>query len=339
MPLISVIVPVYKVEKYLDRCLTSIVEQTFSDFELILVDDGSPDQCPEMCENWKVKDQRIRVIHQKNQGLSAARNAGIRIAKGDYLTFIDSDDWVMPTMLGDLLSLIKKYDADISVCGFIATDRAIKGISNNKDCKETVYSQREFMNVILRVNSNRCIHYAWGKLYKRSVIDMKNHYPIGMLNEDVEGMFKAVIASKRIVETTKIGYFYYENNESISRKKFGANFLCLHEVWRRILRLSKESAPLYYEYVKYNYQRSDFTILMDMILYGDKETDKKYASERVRINKRLRNNVNDLLKSPMQKNRKIMLLLVAYAYMPSKNIIRTCHTNLVRKLRRNGNRK
>lgn len=322
MPLISVIVPVYNVEAYLDRCVKSILRQTFKEFELILVDDGSPDKCPSMCDEWSKKDDRICVIHQKNQGLSAARNAGIRIAKGDYLTFIDSDDWITPTMLYDLVALIRKYDADISVCSFITTDHVIMELTNQTNCKETVYSQQEFMNVILRVNSNRCIHYAWGKLYKRSVIDMENHYPVGMLNEDVEGMFKAVIASEKVVETTKVGYFYYENNESISRKKFGANFLCLNEVWKRILKLSKENAPIYYEYVKYNYQRSDFTILMDMILYGDEETDKKYASERGLITKRLRNNVNDLLKSPMQNNRKALMLLVVYAYTPTKQLFR-----------------
>lgn len=322
MPLISVIVPVYKVEKYLDRCINSIVGQSFTDFELILVDDGSPDKCPDLCEKWKKKDTRIKVIHQKNQGLSAARNTGIRLAKGDYLTFIDSDDWITGTMLEDLLKLIQKYDADISICDFIPTDHIIKELAD-KELKETVYSQEEFMKVILRVNSNRCIHYAWGKLYKRSVIDMKDHYPVGMLNEDVEGMFKAVIAAEKIVETNKVGYFYYENNESISRKKFGKNFLSLHEVWKRILIISKEKTPRYYNYVMYNYKRSDFTILMDMILYGDHATDQKYVAERKEIITRLRKSTAYLLKSPMKMNRKVMMLAVAFGYTPFKTTVRT----------------
>ena len=109
MPKISVIVPVYKVEKYLDRCVRSVLAQTFRDFELILVDDGSPDSCPQMCDDWAKKDSRIKVIHQNNQGLSAARNTGIRAASGEYINFIDSDDWVADTLLSDLYRLLIKW--------------------------------------------------------------------------------------------------------------------------------------------------------------------------------------------------------------------------------------
>ena len=321
MPLISVIVPVYNVEKYLDRCVKSILRQTYKDFELILVDDGSPDKCPSMCDEWAKKDKRIHVIHQANQGLSAARNAGIRIAEGEYLTFVDSDDWISQTMLEDLVNLILKNDADISICNFVPTDR-MTDIPLRDSYQETVYTQEEFLKIILRVSGNRCIHYAWGKLYKKSVIDPKAHYPVGLLNEDVEGMFKAVIAAEKIVETDKIGYFYYENHESISRKKFGVNFLCLHEVWDRILRISKEEAPQYYDAVLYNYKRSDFTILMDMILYGDRETDQAFAAERNEIILSLRKNIAYLLGSPMKMNRKVMMLAVAYSYTPFKASLR-----------------
>lgn len=325
MPLISVIVPVYKVEKYLDRCLTSIVSQTFGDFELILIDDGSPDNCPQKCDEWKKRDERITVIHQKNSGLSAARNSGIRIAKGSYFTFVDSDDWVSQTMLADLYELIVKYDADIAICDFVKADKEIV-IEDKAKFVETVYSQEEFMKVIMRVTGNRCIHYAWGKLYRKKVIDSDSHYPVGMLNEDVEGMFKAVIESQKIVETTKIGYYYFENHESISRRKFGDNFLCLHDVWRRILELSDNRAPEYHDYVEYNYVRSDFTILMDLILYGDKDIDKKYKTDKDVILKRLRKNVRYLLHSPMKRNRKIMLIFVAYTFNPFKAIVRVFYS-------------
>lgn len=260
MDLISAIVPVYNVEKYLYRCVDSILKQTYENFELILIDDGSPDNCSQMCDELSEKDSRIKVIHQENQGLSAARNSGIKIAKGNYLTFIDSDDWISNTMFEDLINLIKEKNADISICNFIVTDgNAI--YKKNTKAEEKLYSKDEFMKIILRVNSNRCIHYAWGKLYKKDVIDKNEHYPVGMLNEDVEGMFKAVLKSEKIAETNKIGYFYYENSESISRKKFGENFLSLHHVWERILEISQNSAPEYVDYVKYNLIRSDFTIL------------------------------------------------------------------------------
>ena len=114
--MISIIVPVYKVEKYLDRCIESVLAQTYTDFELILVDDGSPDNCPAMCDAWAEKDSRIRVIHKPNGGLSSARNAGLDIMKGEYVTFIDSDDTVLPNYLERLLTALTVNSADVSVC-------------------------------------------------------------------------------------------------------------------------------------------------------------------------------------------------------------------------------
>ncbi|MBQ6857596.1 MAG: glycosyltransferase, partial [Lachnospiraceae bacterium] len=111
MDLISIIVPVYKVEMYLDRCVRSLVEQSYTNLEIILVDDGSPDNCGIMCDRWTEKDRRIKVIHKKNGGLSDARNAGLRIAAGEYIAFVDSDDWIEPEMYGHMLGLMGKYDA------------------------------------------------------------------------------------------------------------------------------------------------------------------------------------------------------------------------------------
>lgn len=321
MALISVIVPVYRVEAFLDRCINSIIHQTFKDFEVILVDDGSPDNCPKMCDEWAEKDNRIAVLHCKNQGLSAARNAGIRIAKGEYLTFIDSDDWIADTMLEDLLTLIQKSKADIAICDFIRTD-GTKQIKNPSGTEEHIYTKDEFIKIIMKVNGNRNIHYAWAKLYTRKTIDFESHYPVGMLNEDVEGMFKAVIRADTIAETNKIGYCYYENPDSISRKKFGKNFLCLPEVWERVLKIAETDAPEYLDYVNYNLMRIDFTVLMDMILYGDKETDEKYAAERIELKKRLSGNMKKLLSGYAPLNRKLLMILICYCYPPTKLLLR-----------------
>ena len=116
--LISVIVPVYKVEKYLNKCVQSIVNQTYKNLEIILVDDGSPDNCPEMCDEWAKKDSRIKVIHQENAGLAEARNSGISVATGEFFMFIDSDDHAEPDMIELLLNLSMEYNADVSSCGF-----------------------------------------------------------------------------------------------------------------------------------------------------------------------------------------------------------------------------
>ena len=126
MPAISVIVPVYKVEKYIHRCVDSILGQTFTDYELILVDDGSPDNCGAICDEYAVKDSRIVVIHQENGGLSAARNTGIdwSFANSDsrWLTFIDSDDWVHPEYLQRLLAAAVEHNVSVSICGYAQTE-------------------------------------------------------------------------------------------------------------------------------------------------------------------------------------------------------------------------
>ena len=114
MPELSIIVPVYKVEPYLRRCIDSILAQTFRDFELILIDDGSPDNCGAICDEYAAKDSRIIVIHQKNQGVSAARNAGLDIAKGTYLGFVDSDDWIEPEMYETMIATAKEKQVDVS---------------------------------------------------------------------------------------------------------------------------------------------------------------------------------------------------------------------------------
>ena len=115
-PLISVIVPIYNVEEYLNRCVESIVNQTYQKLEIILVDDGSPDNCPRMCDDWAKKDSRIKVIHKENGGLSDARNAGMKITTGEYISFIDSDDYIETCMIEILYEAIKKYDCDIASC-------------------------------------------------------------------------------------------------------------------------------------------------------------------------------------------------------------------------------
>jgi len=126
IPLISIIVPVYKVEQYLHRCVDSILSQTYDNFELILIDDGSPDGCPAICDEYTKNDSRVHVIHQVNQGLAEVRNVGVKQAHGEYIAFIDSDDFVSPNYIETLYSGVVDYDADISICSF----SKVRSISN-----------------------------------------------------------------------------------------------------------------------------------------------------------------------------------------------------------------
>ena len=144
-PLISVIVPVYKVEKYLDRCINSIVNQTYRNLEIILVDDGSPDNCPAMCDEWAQKDPRIRVIHNPHKGLGSARNTGIDAARGSLIGFVDSDDYVYPNMYQRLYELMTENDADLSVCEYTRVDEEGRKISDNSNKLPAGLTTGEYM--------------------------------------------------------------------------------------------------------------------------------------------------------------------------------------------------
>lgn len=134
--LISVVVPVYKAEKYIDECIESIVNQTYRNLEIILVDDGSPDRCPKICDEWAFRDERIKVIHQTNKGAAAARNAGIKVASGQYIGFVDSDDYIDKTMYEVLYEGIGKSDAQISCCYFV------REYGNGADSTEYTFNEK-----------------------------------------------------------------------------------------------------------------------------------------------------------------------------------------------------
>ncbi len=212
MPLLSVIVPVYKVEKYIKRCVDSILNQSYKDFELILVDDGSPDNCGKICDEYELIDKRIIVVHKKNGGLSDARNAGIEIMKGQYVTFIDSDDFIHKETFSTLMENIEKENADISICSFLRTSDNVFETSISKDY--TIYSGKESVIQMYVNPESICFITAWGKIYKSSLF--KNiRYPKGKLHEDEFTTYKLLYSSKRVVFTNNKFYFYYINPESI----------------------------------------------------------------------------------------------------------------------------
>lgn len=212
--LISVVVPVYKVEEYLSRCVDSILRQTFTDFELILVDDGSPDNCGKMCDEYAKSDNRVTVIHRKNGGLSAARNSGIEWAfnnsDSEWITFIDSDDWVHADYLKILLDYAQKFNTEVSICDFLRTSDYIADDVLKEKLKVHKYSSEDFF-----VNRNLNAVVAWGKLYKKYFFkDIR--YPEGRLHEDEFTTYKILFQCKDICFVDEVLYYYFINPESIT---------------------------------------------------------------------------------------------------------------------------
>lgn len=209
--MISVIVPIYKVEKYLKRCVNSLLAQSYSDFELILVDDGSPDNCGNICEEYAAKDKRIRVIHKENGGLSDARNAGLGIANGEYIAFVDSDDWVATNYLETLLKVIELTDSDICECEVLKTTGEIEKYENSKE-KYTSYSSEKALELLI---CDKILHqYVWNKLYKRSCLK-GIPFAVGKINEDEFWTYQVFGNARRITKISNVLYYYFQRGSSI----------------------------------------------------------------------------------------------------------------------------
>ena len=212
---ISIIVPVYKTERFLNACIASILAQTFTDFELILVDDGSPDNCPALCDAAAAKDSRIRVIHQQNKGLSGARNAGIEIARGNWLSFIDSDDSVDKTFCEKLYHAVKKYGTKMAVSNILYLE-ADGSVSVYKDLPlvDEVLTREEYAH---RIRSTPLVH-ATTKLYSRDIFETFR-FPVGKLYEDACILPDLL---EKITETVCVAeplYHYRINPASIMHRK------------------------------------------------------------------------------------------------------------------------
>lgn len=212
---ISVIVPIYNVKEYLERCVESIITQTYEKMEIILVDDGSTDGCRELCDSYKNKDKRIKVIHQENQGLSGARNAGIDIARGKYIVFIDSDDFIATSFVEKLYSICLKYNADIAICDYLQGNYKEFPLyrQGNVLCLEAQDMLEKWHSVYTRIET-----VAWNKMYKRSVFDSpKVRYPKGLLHEDVMTTHLCVYNCKRIAILKEKLYMYFVRDNSINQ--------------------------------------------------------------------------------------------------------------------------
>ena len=208
-PLISIIVPIYKVEPYLRRCLDSIVNQTYTNLEIILVDDGSPDGCPQICDEYAAKDNRIVVIHKENGGLSDARNAGLDICKGEYISFVDSDDWVTPTYIEYLIKAIKDNNAELAVCNYTQTKQSyILNIPNTSPPEYEILTSTSAVKKLWS-KDNVTFVTSWGKLYKASLF-ASIHFPNGKIHEDEYTTYKLLYLSKKTVFLNESHYFYYQ---------------------------------------------------------------------------------------------------------------------------------
>ena len=232
-PLISVIVPVYNVGEYLNRCIESIVTQTYTKLEIILVDDGSSDDCPELCDLWAEKDARIKVIHKQNGGLSDARNKGMALATGEYISFIDSDDWIASEFYERLYTAIKQDGSDLAACTvcMVWEDGSPEKLLT---VRENLVLNRNQAQLAL-LEETKLKQPVWYKLYKTDLIkDIP--FEFGKYHEDVFWSYQAIGKAKSVSLIDYIGYFYWQRKGSIMSDGFSLKRLdALEALKKRIM--------------------------------------------------------------------------------------------------------
>lgn len=238
MPEISIIVPVYKVEKYLTKCVDSILRQTFHDFELILVDDGSPDNCGKICDDYAKKDSRIIVIHKENGGLSSARNAGIDIAKGYYIGFVDSDDYIAEDMYETLYNNMVRESADMSMCGLFDVYEGKEPVIL-PEYYDVVDTQKA-IELVLKAEIVAVV--AVNKLYKKKLFDTIR-YAEGRQAEDAFAIIDLLMECQRVVISSAQKYYYVHRQDSITTKKFSLHDLDIIEAYEKNYNLIKDNYP------------------------------------------------------------------------------------------------
>lgn len=312
MTLISVIIPVYKAEKYIERCIFSILRQTYQNIEVILVDDGSPDKSGEICDMWALKDKRIKVIHQKNAGAGAARNAGLRVAKGEYIGFVDSDDWIEPQMYEVMYNAIEKYSADVGMCNISSrTEFSMHESYDNRKFPFELKNQEEMLSIFFRVHGEKGILSVCQRLIHKSVLK-DFMFVEGTISEDVSAAYYFITHSQRTVVTNFSFYNYYNNKKGVTKSPVTKKDFEYIEAFKQIFWDVKKRIPKFERYAYINYIRANYTILSKMDLFGYDSNDQDLNNKHKELKQIVRKNFYVLLKWPMPISRKLLLLYVAF---------------------------
>lgn len=309
MPEISVIVPVYQVENYLERCVSSILAQTFADFEMILVDDGSTDKSGALCDAWREKDPRIRVIHKENGGASSARNAGLKVAQGAYIGFVDSDDWIHPQMYEKLYDMLRRHpECDIAECALLKTSGTVRELKE-KSGQEYVLDKKGMLDYFFRLHGEASNVGVWKYLLRRSLLSGFSFIE-GTITEDFEASLEFFLRARAMARTNKVLYYYYNNPVSVTTSRFTKKDLDYLRVWDRILERAKIELPDYVQAAENYRSRANFTMLSKMFLRGYDKSDAFLNRTRKELKNLVRKDYVRLWRM-LPMSRKVLLTLLA----------------------------
>lgn len=303
---ISVIIPVYNVEKYLRNCVDSIINQTYINLEIILVNDGSTDGSLSIIEEYKDKDERIKVINKVNGGLSSARNAGMEIATGKYISFIDSDDWIELDMYEVLINNITEYNGEIAIISTKTVDEDGNILEQNTDLIDTDIKIFNKQEIISRYLLGSWIP-AWDKLYKRELFD-QIMFPVGKINEDEAIMLKVFNQVNRVVVSKKAMYNYLKRPMSITTSRFSEKkFDWLDNAYNNMKYVEAKYPDLLLQ-AQSRYFKCMLSLSEEIILGNYSE----FNSQVVAMSKKIHKNLNIIMKNPyLSKKHKIRAMMIS----------------------------
>lgn len=310
MATISIIVPIYNVENYLRKCVDSLINQTFKDLEIILVDDGSPDSCPAICDEYAIQDSRIKVVHKKNGGLSSARNAGIDVATGLYLTFVDSDDWIEVDTLEYAYSLITKYNSDVVEYSLTETENE-NAIHNQLKEKIDIYFDKAILQYYMYSSTVSGSYSVCRCLFK--VTTFKDiRFREGKINEDMDVKYKVLSSAHKMVVSNQKKYFYRQGRFSISMGGLCMKDFDLRESSELLCKLT--SSETYGDIAflgRVKKARTALSLLCKVAYFGfrDDTFDKEQTIND--LTKENRRNIGILLKAPLPFSRKVLAVMFA----------------------------
>lgn len=299
-PLISIVVPVYKVEDYLSRCVDSLLHQTYENLEIILVDDGSPDNCGAMCDAYASRDSRIRVIHKENGGLSSARNAGIDVARGEYLGFVDSDDWVDIHTYEWLMEMARTEQVKLVCAGRwdYSSETGEKSLGLCPPKREVISGQELAKRIFLWDNVDSA---AWDKLYHRSLFQQLR-YPLGVVSEDLPVTYRAGLEAGRVGMLNRPVYYYFHRAGSITMAAISAKSFQPSANTRQVLDHVRREHPELLDHAT-AFHVSHLGYICTVTELAGKETQKQFQTQYRQKRRELRSFLPFILRSPLIKKK------------------------------------
>ena len=312
-PLISIVIPYYNTEKYLERCVDSVTAQTYRNLEILLVNDGSEDRSPEIAEALAEEDERVIPVDVPHGGVSIARNAGLARARGRYIMFVDSDDWLAPRIIGHMLRAIEHTKADLATCEIERAEDISSTAPSRGNTKASVCSKDSFLKTFFRINSNEWVHFPVAKLYKRELLPQPLYPEHIRVGEDVLGTYLAVSNTRKIVRLKEVGYYYFINPRSAT-SQFDERDFDLIQVWDKVVDATEGTEPDH-SYAKLNRDRINFTLLLRMLTeLSPSDRKRKFGRIEKQLLSDLKKSEKSLLHSPIVLSRKVLIFLLCHCY-------------------------